>query len=65
MAYKVALALAAAQAVSAHFGLIYPEWRADTLTDDENSTYNQWDYPCTFHSSLNSPRLCNFKPNKN
>ena len=36
--------LAAAQLVSAHFGIIYPEWRANTLM--ANSSYSQWNYPC-------------------
>jgi hypothetical protein len=38
--------LAAAQLATAHFGVEYPEWRADTLTD-EDGPYSQWDYPCT------------------
>lgn len=32
--------------VSAHFQLEYPAWRADSLA--ENTTYSEWDYPCTF-----------------
>ncbi|KAJ6442787.1 expression library immunization antigen 1 [Purpureocillium lavendulum] len=42
----VLLALAAAQGAVAHFGIVYPSWRADTLADEENSTYSQWTYPC-------------------
>ncbi|KAI0409946.1 hypothetical protein F4802DRAFT_592828 [Xylaria palmicola] len=30
--------------VSAHFGIEYPAWRADSLA--ENTTFDQWDYPC-------------------
>jgi hypothetical protein len=44
---KTVLALAAAQVATAHYGLIYPEWRADTLDTPEDSEYNQWVYPCT------------------
>ncbi|KAH6608883.1 hypothetical protein Trco_002229 [Trichoderma cornu-damae] len=40
------LALAASQAVHAHFGLVYPEWRADTLAEENEDKYSQWDYPC-------------------
>lgn len=39
--------LAAAQLAAAHFGIEYPEWRADTLTD-EDGPYSQYDYPCEF-----------------
>ncbi|KAM5355306.1 hypothetical protein ACJ41O_001952 [Fusarium nematophilum] len=46
MAYKSVLALAAAQAVSAHFGLVFPEWRGDTLSEENEDRYNQWTYPC-------------------
>ena len=42
----VVLLAAAAQMASAHFGLTYPPWRADTLSDEENSPYSQWTYPC-------------------
>lgn len=44
MALKNILLFAAA--ASAHFGLKYPEWRADTLTADEELGYDQWTYPC-------------------
>ncbi|KAH9894678.1 hypothetical protein F4778DRAFT_747859 [Xylariomycetidae sp. FL2044] len=37
------LLVAAAPLSSAHFGLNYPEWRADSLT---NESYSQWEYPC-------------------
>lgn len=53
MMSKTLLALAAAQAVSAHYGLIYPPWRVDTLDLPEDSEYSQWTYPCT--SDLPSP----------
>ncbi|SPO02381.1 uncharacterized protein DNG_05054 [Cephalotrichum gorgonifer] len=36
-----------AGAATAHFGLTFPPWRADTLTSDEETTgYNQRIYPC-------------------
>ncbi|KAA8635443.1 hypothetical protein SMACR_00537 [Sordaria macrospora] len=37
-------AAAVAPLASAHFGLEYPAWRADTLQSDTN--YSQWQYPC-------------------
>ncbi|KAM0258450.1 hypothetical protein ACHAQJ_003789 [Trichoderma viride] len=47
MAFKtIILALAASQAVNAHFGLVYPEWRADTLAEENEDKYSQWDNPC-------------------
>ncbi|RYO79758.1 hypothetical protein DL764_009985 [Monosporascus ibericus] len=42
----VAILLAGAKLSSAHFAIIYPEWRADTLSVEEGSTYDQWVYPC-------------------
>lgn len=44
MMTKTLLALAAAQVATAHYGLIYPEWRADTLADD--TEFDQWVHPC-------------------
>jgi hypothetical protein len=44
-AMKSIALLVAAQLASAHFGLVYPEWRANTL-DSENEEYSQWTYPC-------------------
>jgi hypothetical protein len=41
------LGLAAVQAVTAHFAVVYPEWRADTLAEENEDKYSQWDYPCT------------------
>ncbi|KAK8066012.1 hypothetical protein PG997_012759 [Apiospora hydei] len=38
------LLLAALQLSAAHFSIEYPTWRADTLA--ENTTYDQWRYPC-------------------
>lgn len=38
------LLLAASQLASAHFGLTYPEWRADTLENED--LYSQWTWPC-------------------
>ncbi|KAK5992592.1 hypothetical protein PT974_06006 [Cladobotryum mycophilum] len=47
MAFKSALlGLAAAQVVTAHFGFIYPPWRFDTLSEEGELKYSQWDYPC-------------------
>ena len=43
---RLALLAAAASAVSAHFGLTYPAWRADTLANEDTSKYSQWTYPC-------------------
>ena len=43
---RTVLALAAAQAVNAHYGLLYPEWRADTLNAEDDSELSQWTYPC-------------------
>ncbi|KAF9870177.1 hypothetical protein CkaCkLH20_12263 [Colletotrichum karsti] len=40
------LALGAANLASAHFGLAYPEWRADTLKGTNETGYSQWQYPC-------------------
>ncbi|RYP48765.1 hypothetical protein DL768_005422 [Monosporascus sp. mg162] len=42
----VAILLAGAKLASAHFAITYPEWRADTLTEEEGSPYDQWVYPC-------------------
>ncbi|RYP15370.1 hypothetical protein DL765_005761 [Monosporascus sp. GIB2] len=42
----VAILLAGARLASAHFAITYPEWRADTLTEEEGSPYDQWVYPC-------------------
>lgn len=48
--------LAAAQLAAAHFGINYPAWRADTLSDEE--TYSQWEYPCMSSSfSISMARL--------
>ena len=46
MAFKSLLALATVQAVSAHFGLVFPAWRADTLSEENEERYSQWTYPC-------------------
>ncbi|POR33170.1 Uncharacterized protein TPAR_06637 [Tolypocladium paradoxum] len=46
MVSKTLFALAAAQRVSAHFGLTFPAWRADTLAHEATSKYSQWTYPC-------------------
>ncbi|CAM1504417.1 Fc.00g020080.m01.CDS01 [Cosmosporella sp. VM-42] len=46
MAYKTLLALAMAKIATAHFGLEFPEWRADTLSEEGEAKYSQWTYPC-------------------
>ncbi|GJD03098.1 GPI anchored protein [Colletotrichum higginsianum] len=47
MAPKTLLvALGAANLASAHFGLTYPEWRADTLKPTNVTGFSQWTYPC-------------------
>ncbi|RGP74892.1 expression library immunization antigen 1 [Fusarium longipes] len=46
IASKTLLGLATVQAVSAHFGLVFPTWRADTLSEENEDRYNQWTYPC-------------------
>jgi hypothetical protein len=39
--------LALAATASAHYGLTYPPWRADTLSDAaEAEGFSQWAYPC-------------------
>lgn len=43
---KITLLLAASQAVTAHFGLTQPQWRADTLAAENEAKYSQWNYPC-------------------
>lgn len=43
--------LGAAQLAAAHFGIEYPEWRADTLAM-EDGPYSQWDYPCEYTLTL-------------
>jgi len=37
------LLLASLQTVSAHFQMVYPAWRGNSLVDDK-----QWEYPCLF-----------------
>ncbi|TEA20685.1 Uncharacterized protein C8034_v008176 [Colletotrichum sidae] len=44
-ATTLVLALGATLA-SAHYGLEYPSWRADTLTNTNETGYSQWQYPC-------------------
>ncbi|EWZ86896.1 hypothetical protein BFJ68_g6769 [Fusarium oxysporum] len=46
LALKTLLGLATVQAVSAHFGLVFPPWRADTLSEEGEERYNQWEQPC-------------------
>ncbi|KAI2604233.1 uncharacterized protein GGS25DRAFT_525512 [Hypoxylon fragiforme] len=40
----VTCAAAAAQLVSGHFSIVYPEWRADSISEENG--YSQWIYPC-------------------
>jgi hypothetical protein len=44
MKFQLLASLAASQLVAAHFGLLYPEWRGDTLAED--TEFDQWVYPC-------------------
>ncbi|CEJ89230.1 hypothetical protein VHEMI05085 [[Torrubiella] hemipterigena] len=46
VSWKSITLLAAAQSVTAHFGLTYPAWRADTLSSAGEAKYSQWTYPC-------------------
>ncbi|QPG95112.1 hypothetical protein C2857_007689 [Epichloe festucae Fl1] len=43
---KLVLALASARVAVAHFGLTYPLWRFDTLSEAGEAKYSQWTYPC-------------------
>ncbi|KAI1202874.1 hypothetical protein F5X97DRAFT_286007 [Nemania serpens] len=44
MRAAIASLFAAVELASAHFGVVYPAWRADSLA--ENTTFSQWNYPC-------------------
>lgn len=55
IATKTLLALAAAKAATAHFGLVFPEWRADTLSEEGEAVYSQWNNPCTLPLAHNLP----------
>ncbi|KAF7559234.1 hypothetical protein G7046_g4913 [Stylonectria norvegica] len=46
MAYKALLAMAVAKIATAHFGLEFPEWRIDTLAEENEEKYSQWTNPC-------------------
>lgn len=48
------LAVAGAQLAFAHFGLVYPSWRTDSLKT-EDPTISQWTYPCKSQKSLSLP----------
>lgn len=52
VSWKSITLLAAAQSVTAHFGLTYPAWRADTLSSAGEEKYSQWTYPCKNSLSL-------------
>ncbi|TWU76303.1 hypothetical protein ED733_005650 [Metarhizium rileyi] len=43
---QLVFALAAVHGASAHFGIKYPSWRADTLAAENKAKYSQWSYPC-------------------
>lgn len=43
---NLVLALASARVAVAHFGLTYPLWRFDTLSEAGEAKYSQWTYPC-------------------
>lgn len=61
IASKTLIGLATVQAASAHFGLVFPTWRADTLTEENEDRYSQWTYPCMCNRmlSLHFPLLTN------
>lgn len=48
---KLVLALASARVAVAHFGLTYPLWRFDTLSEAGEAKYSQWTYPCKWHGA--------------
>lgn len=51
IASKSLLALAMANCAAAHFGLEFPEMRADTLSEENEEKYSQWTYPCMLSPS--------------
>ncbi|EEY21151.1 conserved hypothetical protein [Verticillium alfalfae VaMs.102] len=46
MVAKSFLTLASAGLAAAHYSILYPDWRADTLEDTEETGYSQWTWPC-------------------
>lgn len=52
MQFSVYALVATAQLATAHFGIEYPEWRADTLMV-EDGPYSQYDYPCELKTIKN------------
>ncbi|OAA47926.1 hypothetical protein NOR_02416 [Metarhizium rileyi] len=56
---QLVFALAAVHGASAHFGIKYPSWRADTLAAENKAKYSQWSYPCPA-SMATGPLRCNF-----
>ncbi|CRK10090.1 hypothetical protein BN1708_009903 [Verticillium longisporum] len=46
MVAKSFLTLASAGLAAAHYSVLYPDWRADTLEDTEETGYSQWTWPC-------------------
>jgi hypothetical protein len=50
MKFQLLASVAASQLVAAHFGLLYPEWRGDTLAED--TEFDQWMYPCKLAAPL-------------
>jgi hypothetical protein len=55
----VFLLLATLQTVSAHFSIVYPAWRGNTLHDNQ-----QWDYPCGGMASRGNRTLWPIKGGK-
>lgn len=51
IASKSLFALVMANCAAAHFGLDFPEWRADTLAEENEEKYSQWTYPCMLKAS--------------
>ncbi|KOS17891.1 Uncharacterized protein ESCO_002429 [Escovopsis weberi] len=47
--------LAICQTTTAHFSLDYPSWRADTLSEEGERLYSQWNYPCAGVNFTNTP----------
>ncbi|KAM0284297.1 hypothetical protein ACHAQH_002091 [Verticillium albo-atrum] len=46
MVAKSFLTLASAGLAAAHYSILYPDWRADTLENTEETGYTQWSWPC-------------------
>jgi len=46
MGLSALVLLLAAHLTAAHYGLVYPEWRGDTLANTNVTGWSQWTYPC-------------------